>query len=188
MKLRLLVVRSVVGGLFVGHGTQKLFGWFGGHGPEGTGQFFDNIGIRPGKRNAVAAGLAETAGGALMIAGLLTPLAGSVLSSVMIGAIRHVHAGKGPWVTEGGYEYNVVLLATIFGLSEAGPGPVSLDAKLGTERCGTGWALAQLAAGAAGSELIARLGKTTEEPVDSSDVGGQPSTESGAEARVEVPA
>ena len=166
MKLRLLVVRTVVGGLFVGHGAQKLFGWFGGHGPEGTGQFFESVGMRPGRRNAIAAGTAETVGGALMVAGLLTPLAGAALSSVMITAIRRVHAGKGPWVAEGGYEYNLVMLATIFALTEAGPGPVSLDQGLGTERCGTAWAIGQLAAGAAGSELISRVGRSGSDEVE----------------------
>lgn len=76
---------------------------------------------------------------------LLTPLAATALSSVMITAIRHVHGGKGPWVTEGGYEYNLVLPATIFALTGAGPGPVSLDRRLGTERCGSTWAISQLA-------------------------------------------
>ena len=80
MKLSLLVVRAVIGGLFVGHGTQKLFGWFGGHGPEGTGQFLEQVGMRPGRRNVVAAGTAEAAGGALLVAGLLTPLAGAAQS------------------------------------------------------------------------------------------------------------
>jgi putative oxidoreductase len=174
MKLRLLVVRAVIGGLFVGHGTQKLFGWFGGHGPEATGQFFENVGMRPGRRNAIAAGTAEAVGGALLVAGLFTPLAGAALSSVMITAIRHVHRGKGPWVTEGGYEYNLVMLATIFALTEAGPGPVSLDHKLGTERCGTHWAIAQLAAGAAGSGLISRLGQSTA-PSGDAEVASQPS-------------
>ncbi len=164
MRLRLLVVRAVVGGLFVGHGAQKLFGWFGGHGPEGTGQFLENVGVRPGRRAAIAAGSAEAAGGALLVAGLFTPLAGAALSSVMITAIRHVHGGKGPWVTEGGYEYNLVLLATIFALAEAGPGPISLDRALGTERCGTGWAVAQLAAGAAGSVLVDKLGEEAPAP------------------------
>ena len=170
MRLRLLVVRAVVGGLFIGHGAQKLFGLFGGHGPEGTGQFFDNVGVRPGRRSAVAAGAAEAGGGALLVAGLLTALAGAALSSVMITAIRHVHSGKGPWVTEGGYEYNLVLLATIFALIEAGPGPISLDRAFGTERCGTAWALAQLAAGGAGSLAVSKL------------------AESGASADVEAPA
>ncbi len=157
MKLRLLVTRTVVGGLFVGHGAQKLLGWFGGHGPEGTGQFFETIGIRPGKRSALAAGTAEAAGGALLVAGFLTPLAAASLSSVMLTAIREVHGAKGPWVTEGGYEYNLVLLATMFALTEAGPGPTSLDRALGTERCGTPWAIGQLAAGAVGAVLASKL-------------------------------
>ncbi len=160
LRLRLLLVRTVVGGLFFGHGTQKLFGWFGGHGPEGTGQFFETVGVRPGRRNAVAAGASEALGGALLVLGLFTPLAGAALSSVMITAIRHVHAGKGPWVAEGGYEYNLVLLATIFALTEAGPGPISLDEALHTDRCGTPWAIGQLAAGAAGSLLVDKLGQT----------------------------
>ena len=171
MKLRLLVVRTVIGGLFIGHGAQKLFGWFGGHGPEGTGQFFEQVGVRPGRRNAVMAGTAEATGGALLVAGLLTPLAGATLSSVMFTAIRHVHADKGPWVTEGGYEYNLLMLAAIFALTEAGPGPVSLDDRLGIERCGTPWAIAALAAGAIGAEVIARAGKSAPAPEAVEDGG-----------------
>ncbi|MGE5635391.1 MAG: DoxX family protein [Nocardioidaceae bacterium] len=176
--MRLLVVRAVVGALFVGHGTQKLFGWFGGHGPEGTGQFFESVGIRPGRRNAVLAGAAEAGGGALLVAGLLTPLAGAALSSTMIAAIRHVHGGKGPWVTQGGYEYNLVLLATIFAITEAGPGPVSLDSALGGERCGTGWAIAQLAAGAGGAEAIARFARSAE--ADAAEPGEAPTGDTSA--------
>jgi putative oxidoreductase len=66
MRFGALIIRAVVGPLFIGHGTQKLFGWFGGHGVEGTGGFFEQLGLRPGKRHAVAAGAAETAGGALL--------------------------------------------------------------------------------------------------------------------------
>jgi putative oxidoreductase len=159
MRLGRLLTRILVGGLFVGHGTQKLFGWFGGHGPGGTGQFFDSAGIRPGRRNALAAGAGETAGGALLALGFLTPLAGSALSSVMITAIRHVHFKKGVWSTQGGYEYNAVLLAAIFALVESGPGPVSVDGALGREHSGTRWALAQLAAGAAGSVAVSELAR-----------------------------
>lgn len=187
MKLRLLVVRMVVGGIFVGHGTQKLFGWFGGQGPEGTGQAFESMGMRPGRRNAITAGAAETVGGALLVAGLLTPLAGAALSSVMITAIRRVHGGKGPWVTEGGYEYNLVMLATLFALSEAGPGRISLDQKLGTERCGTWWAIGQLAAGAAGSELISRAGRSSSEGSAAAGGTGVRSRD-GAGAEVQAPA
>ena len=55
-------MRTLIGGLFIGHGTQKLFGWFGGHGPEGTGQFFESLGLSPGKQNAIAAGAAGGGG------------------------------------------------------------------------------------------------------------------------------
>src|SRR3954453_5913461 len=103
------LLRVLVGALFVGHGTQKLFGWFGGHGPEGTGQFFESLGLKPGKLNAMAAGGSEALGGVLLALGFLTPVGAALLSGPMITAIRTVHLEKGPWVTEGGYEYNVVL-------------------------------------------------------------------------------
>ncbi len=63
------LLRVLIGGLFVGHGTQKLFGWFGGYGPDGTGQFFESIGLRPGRRNAMIAGASEAGGGALLALG-----------------------------------------------------------------------------------------------------------------------
>ena len=186
LRLRLLVVRTVLGGLFVGHGAQKLFGWFGGHGPEGTGQFLEQVGVRPGRPAAIGAGAAETIGGTLMFLGFLMPVAGASLSSVMFTAIRHVHRAKGPWVTEGGYEYNLVMLATIFAITEAGPGRISLDAKLGTLRCGTGWAIAAIAAGAAGSELIERISRAASTP-DAAAAEAQPSAD-GSEAPVQAPA
>src|SRR3954451_24884893 len=103
MKIGRFILRLVVGGYFVGHGTQKLFGWFGGHGLEGTGQFFESLGLRPGKHNAIAAGAAEAGGGALLAAGVATTIAGASLHGVMTSAIKHVHAEKGPWSTEGGW-------------------------------------------------------------------------------------
>ena len=151
MKIGRLLLRLVVGGLFVGHGTQKLFGWFGGQGLDATAQGFDQLGLRPGRRNAIAAGVAEAGGGALLAAGLETPLAASVLTATMLTAIRRVHAKKGPWLSNGGYEYNVVLIAAALALAEAGPGRPSLDAARGRERCGPGWALAALGAGALGA-------------------------------------
>jgi putative oxidoreductase len=157
MKLGLALMRAIVGGLFVGHGLQKLLGWFGGHGPEGTGQFFESVGITPGKTHAQAAGAAETAGGALIAAGLLTPLGASMLSGSMVTAIRKVHAPKGPWVSEGGYEYNLVLLAIVFALADAGPGEWSLDEALGIRMRGPFWAIAQLAAAAIGSNALLAL-------------------------------
>ena len=91
MKFARLLLRILVGGLFIGHGTQKLFGWFGGHGPDATGQMFESIGMRPGRRNALAAGAAEAGGGAALALGAATPLAASTLIATMLTAINRVH-------------------------------------------------------------------------------------------------
>jgi putative oxidoreductase len=151
MKIGRLLLRLVVGGLFVGHGTQKLFGWFGGQGLDATAQGFEGIGLRPGRRNAIAAGAAEAGGGALVAVGLATPLAASVLTATMMTAIYRVHGAKGPWLTNGGYEYNLVLIAAVLALAEVGPGELSLDAALGRERSGPDWAVAALLTGALGA-------------------------------------
>ena len=158
MKLGLALLRIIVGGLFIGHGLQKLAGKFGGHGPEGTGQFFEQLGLRPGKTHAVAAGAAEAGGGALLALGAFTPLAAAALTGTMTTAIRTVHAPKGPWVSEGGYEYNLVLMAAVFAITDVGPGALSVDALRGREHRGTVWALAQLGAGVAGSAAVMAWG------------------------------
>lgn len=160
MKLGLSLLRIIVGALFFGHGTQKLQGWFGGHGLDGTGRFFEQLGLKPGKRHATAAGAAEAAGGALLAAGLLTPFAAAALTGTMATAIKTVHGPKGPWVTEGGYEYNLVLMAAVFALTDAGPGALSLDRALGLELDGPGWALFELAAGLAGSALVLKAAQS----------------------------
>jgi len=154
MNLGRAMFRGVVGPLMFGHGTQKLFGWFGGYGPEGTGGYFESLGLRPGKRHALGAGASEALGGLLLTLGLFTPLASSMITGTMVTAIRKVHASKGPWVTEGGFEYNAVLLAGAFALTDSGPGALSLDARLFPRMRGLGWAIAQLAAGVAGSYLV----------------------------------
>jgi len=151
MKIGRLLLRLSVGGFFFGHGTQKLFGWFGGNGLQATAAGFEKLGLRPGKANAIAAGAAEAGGGALLALGLATPLAASVLSATMMTAIETVHGKNGPWLSKGGYEYNVVLIAAVLMLVEAGPGGLSLDAARGRERSGSGWALAALATGALGA-------------------------------------
>jgi putative oxidoreductase len=151
MKIARLFLRLVVGGFFIGHGTQKLFGWFGGYGLDGTAQGFEQLGMRPGRRNAIAAGVAEAGGGAALVVGLATPLAGSALISTMLTAINRVHLKNGPWATNGGYEYNLVLIAAMLALVETGPGELSVDAALGREKSGPEWALASLAAGVIGA-------------------------------------
>jgi len=157
-----LIARAVIGGLFAGHGTQKLFGWFGGPGLDGTSQMMDKLQLRPGRRNAVAAAAAETAGGTLLALGALTPLAGSLITGTMITAIRKVHARNGPWNTNGGYEYNLALIAATAALVECGPGSPSVDRAVGLERRGSRCALASLAVGAAGSALAIEAGKQAE--------------------------
>jgi putative oxidoreductase len=132
VRLGLALMRIIIGGLFVGHGLQKLAGKFGGYGPAGTGQFFETLGLRPGKTHALAAGAAETGGGALLAAGAFTPLAGTLLSGTMATAIRTVHAPKGPWNSDGGFEYNLVLMAAVFALTDAGAW--SIDAARGRAR------------------------------------------------------
>jgi putative oxidoreductase len=151
MELGLLVIRVVVGLLFVGHGTQKLFGWFGGHGLNGTGGFFDSLGMRPGKQHAFMAGLAEAGGGLLLALGLLTPLASAALIAVMVVAIATVHAKNGIWNSSQGYEFNLVLIAAAFALASIGAGNWSLDNALGLDIAGAGWGLAALGAGLLGA-------------------------------------
>jgi len=164
MKLGLTLLRLTVGGLFVGHGMQKLTGAFGGGGLEKTGQAFESLGLRPGKMHAVAAGVAEAGGGALIAAGAATPLGATVLSATMATAIRTVHGSKGPWLTDGGYEYNLVLMAIVFALTDVGPGAWSVDGARGHERWGASWALAQLAAGLVGSAGAVAYGKSQPAP------------------------
>ena len=128
MKIGRLLLRLIVGGLFFGHGTQKLFGWFGGHGLDATSQAFDGLGLRPGRGNAIAAGAAEAGGGAALALGLATPLTASILTGTMLTAIHRAHLKNGPWLTNSGYEYNLVLIAAALALAEVGPGELSLDA------------------------------------------------------------
>ncbi len=156
MKLGLALLRVIVGGLFFGHGMQKLKGWFGGHGPDATAGFFESLGLRPGKRHATAAGAAEAGGGALIALGLLTPAAAAAIIGTMATAIRTVHFKNGPWVTNGGYEYNLVLIATMVALADVGPGDFSLDHALGFEVNGPLVALGALVGGVGAATLLTR--------------------------------
>lgn len=161
-----LILRLMIGGFFIGHGTQKLFGWFGGGGLEGTSGFMTSLGLRPGRRNAIAAGLSEAGGGGLLALGLATPLAAASLISVMTTALRTVHLKNGPWISNGGYEYTAVMIAALLLLAEAGPGSVSLDAALGTERRGLTWMALAAALGFGMSAAAIELGRRGAEPAE----------------------
>jgi putative oxidoreductase len=164
MPIARLAARAIIGGLFVGHGTQKLFGWFGGPGVKGTAGFMEALEMRPAKPNALAAGVSETIGGTLLALGLATPLAASSLIGTMIVAIRKVHLAKGPWVSNGGYEYNLVLIAAVAALVEVGPGELSLDHLLGIEKQGPAWALAAVGGGVIASTLTIESAKRQPAP------------------------
>jgi putative oxidoreductase len=176
MKLGLALARLLIGGLMVGHGTQKLFGWFGGGGRAGTGQFFESLGLKPGERNAIAAGASEATGGALIAAGLLTPLGASLISGPMITAIRTVHLQNGPWNANSGWEFNAVLLAAVFAISDVGPGDWSLDAAAGRDLSGPVSAILQLAAAGAGSYAVMKAAQGTITPAGDSAPAGDPAT------------
>ena len=176
MTLGRLILRTTVGGLFIGHGTQKLFGWFGGYGIEGTGGFFEKIGLRPGRTHALAAGAAETGGGALLALGLATPASAAVLTATMLTAIHRVHLKNGPWATNQGYEYNLVLIAAALALAETGPGSPSLDEKLGIELKGPKVAAASLAAGVIGAVGAHAYAASAPEPAPEAAQEPEPAT------------
>jgi len=174
MGLGRLLLRLAIGGTFFVHGTQKLFGWFGGYGPEGTGGFFESLGLRPGKRHAVAAGWTETAGGTLIALGFNTPVAAAGVTAVMITALRKAIWNQGIKPATG--EFEVLLAAGALALTDTGPGPLSLDAARGVERTGTGWTLAALGAAAAGSFIATELASEQAPPSAPASTGDQPAT------------
>jgi putative oxidoreductase len=153
MKLARLLARLFIGGMFIGHGTQKLFGWFGGPGIDGTTGMMEKLGLAPPRPNAYAASLSETLGGAAIALGAFTPLAAATLIGTMTTAIRTVHLKNGFWSTGGGYEYNLTIIAALLLIVDGGPGALSVDGAFGLEETGTGVALAALAAGVLGSTV-----------------------------------
>ena len=129
-----LALRIPVGIIFAAHGAQKLFGWFGGYGLEGTGQFFGSIGLSPGYLMALLAGAAEFFGGLALILGLLVRPAAASLALTMLVAIFAVHFSKGFFMDKGGYEYALALFAASLSLMFSGAGRLSVDRTLTGER------------------------------------------------------
>jgi putative oxidoreductase len=147
MDTGLLILRGVVGLLLVGHGAQKLFGWFGGYGLRGTGDYLEGLGYRPGPLMALLAGLCEAGGGALLALGLGTPVAGAMLVAGMMN-VYSGHEGKGPWNENGGWELPLVLGTVGAAVAFTGAGAYSLDGFLDADLSGNGWGAAALATGA----------------------------------------
>jgi putative oxidoreductase len=155
MEYGLLLLRVVVGVIFVAHGSQKLFGWFGGYGPQGTGQFFGSIGYRWPVVLAVLVGLTEFGGGLLLALGFLTPLACLGIAVVMLNAIATVAFPKG---FIGGWEFEFTLLTVAIALAATGPGEISIDDAIGwaDNISGVAWASVVLA-----SAIVITLVTTT---------------------------
>ena len=130
MFIALLLARLMFGLGLAAHGAQKLFGWFGGHGPKGTGDFFESMGWRPGVLFAVAAGLGELGGGLLLALGLLGGIGPAVVIVVMLTAILTSHIGKGFFVPAG-WELPGLYIAGALAIDFAGFGAYSLDNALG---------------------------------------------------------
>ncbi|OOF30526.1 DoxX family protein [Salinivibrio proteolyticus] len=125
-----LALRLPVGVILIAHGAQKLFGWFGGYGLEGTGQWMASIGLEPGVLMALMAGSAEFFGGVLLLIGLLTRPAAAVTAITMLVAIVTVHWDNGLFLSNNGYEFGLALLAAAVSLVFSGAGNLSVDKKL----------------------------------------------------------
>ena len=169
MDLALLVLRIVVGLGFAAHGAQKLFGWFGGYGIGGTAGYFDQIGLRPARVHAWAAGVTEFGAGLLIAVGLGVPFAAAALIAVMTAAILTVHLHNGFFNTENGYEYNLELIAAVFALAGVGAGDWALDVAFGFDLAGTAWALGALGAGILGGVGAVLTGRLLSTPSDRSE-------------------
>jgi putative oxidoreductase len=167
MDLGILLLRMTVGIAMAGHGAQKVFGWFGGYGPDGTGQFMEAMGFRPGRRHALAAGYVELAAGLFLAIGLLTPLAAAMIVSVMIVAAATVHWKNGFFVTSNGYEFNLVLGVAALSIAFTGPGAFSLDSAIGFTPSGAGWGL-----GAAVVAVLGAIGQLAQRQTAPPAVGG----------------
>jgi putative oxidoreductase len=131
VSIAFLIVRLILGLGLAAHGTQKLFGWFGGAGVAGTGGFFEGLGFRPGRLFALMAGLGETVGGLLTVLGLGGALGPVLIVIVMLVAIGSVHYTKGFFIMGGGWELNAAYIAAAIAVAFAGNGDYSLDNALG---------------------------------------------------------
>lgn len=128
-----LALRIPIGIIFMAHGAQKLFGWFGGYGLEGTGGWMESIGLAPGFLMALLAGSAELFGGLFILLGLLTRLSSIALAFTMVVAIFSVHFANGLFMSNNGYEFGLALLAASVSLAISGGGKLALDNKIATK-------------------------------------------------------
>jgi putative oxidoreductase len=158
MAYGILFLRVIVGLVLAAHGTQKLFGWWGGHGIRGTGGFFAGLRFRMPMQMAVLAGMGETSG-VLFALGLVTPFAALLMASTMVVAVGSVQIKNGLFVGNGGYEYNLVLATVAVAVAATGPGRFSLDRAFGWDDnlSGLWWGVGVMAASLLGGALVLAL-------------------------------
>jgi putative oxidoreductase len=153
----LLVLRLLVGGIFIGHAVVKFTERFGGLGRDRASAVFAQLGYRPPRPYLVIAGTTELVAGIALLAGLATPIAAAALTGVMVNAIGSSKAGHGPWYFNGGWEYDVTLLVSAVVLAFTGPGDVSLDAAAGLDAAGWAWGTGALALGLVSGRAVLAL-------------------------------
>ncbi len=161
MPYGLLLIRLVLGLTLVGHGSQKLFGIFGGGGMDGTAKFFAGLGYRSNRFMVLGAGLGSFGGGLLVAMGLVTPLGSFGIAVLMVNAIATVQWQHGFWAREGGYESNLLIWTVAVGIAATGPGRFSFDHWLGIHGATTGpwWGLATAAASLLVGSLTLTIGR-----------------------------
>ena len=171
MTVGMILLRLVLGLALAAHGSQKLFGLFGGSGPSGTRKFFAGLGFRTPLVMAFVAGLSELGGGLLFAFGLATPLAALAITVVMLNAIGTVHWKKGYFNSAGGYEYNLLIIATVVAVTATGPGRFSLDHVFGWAGriSGPWWALGILVLAPMITLVTLTLGRGGQSPQASED-------------------
>jgi putative oxidoreductase len=175
-----LLLRLVIGGIFIGHGLQKLTGAFDGPGLAGTEKMMEKTRMYPTRRNALAAALTETLGGVGIVLGAGMPAATAAVTSAMATAVTKVHAKNGFWNAKGGYEFNLALVASATALTIDGPGPLSVDALVGKHRWGVFWGMLGAGVGVLASSFAIEVGEDAA-PSNRSDV--EPSSDEASGAR-----
>ncbi len=157
MDVGLFLIHAVIGVFVAAHGSQKLFGVLGGYGLDGTGQYLEGFGLRPGWLWALAAGGSEFVGGLAFAAGFFTPGAAALIAATMLVASRTDHAGKGFWIYNGGSEYVLRNAAIVIALAFFGAGAWSVDNAIGWDVAGVAWGLGALGVAVASAVAVLAL-------------------------------